>query len=211
MPWRAAATTVHRHLLILSPDCPSNPWWWVTVQPCKPGNPTPRAGEISLPVSQPTRNLWLAFNKTCRLPPLCAAIRVSAGTRRKTVEAYCWGGQHHRSSGQLKLSQAHTRRDLREWNPRACMKAPLYLFWENNLENTFFLIISVVFLVSLPFPFSSSVTLIWWKKETRYVWENDICIKDADNGQKNSHTAAAPKPWQKWLLVYNCLSNYRGF
>lgn len=40
---------------------------------------------------------------------LCAAMRASAGTGRKTEEACCWGGQHHRSLGQLKLSQAHTR------------------------------------------------------------------------------------------------------
>lgn len=68
----------------------------------------------------------------------CATMRVSAGTGRKTMEAYCWGGQHHRSPGQLKLSQAHTRVDPWKWNPRTGMKASLYLFWENNLENTIF-------------------------------------------------------------------------
>lgn len=164
MFWQAAATAAHRHLLILLPDCPSNPWWWVTVQPCKPGDSTWRAGEISY--------LFL-------IPPeICDWLSTkSAGFLHGCIvcshEGQCWHREKNRGSMLLGWTASQKLGAIKAVPSSYKGSRPMgiksqhrfesifILFWENKLKKTTFSHYFSGFLVSLPFPFSSSLTPIW--------------------------------------------------
>lgn len=86
--------------------------------------------------------------------------------REKTVETYCWGGQHHRNPEQLKRPQAHTRVvDLWEWNSRKRIKASSYCLRKIIWKILFFLTLFFQYFFSiLQFPFL--ITPTWWKEAT---------------------------------------------
>lgn len=105
----------------------------------------------------PTRNLWLVLIQlqTC-LGSLYVILRGNIGTGKKTLEAYCWEGQHCTGSVQLKQLQAHTvdvweRRSKQGWKHH-------YSGWGNYLENN----------LSHFLTFFSAFHVIpaWWKEKT---------------------------------------------
>lgn len=93
------------------------------IEPCKNGDPIQTVCGNTLPAFSSHQKPVSDFQ-----PGLCpyagslyATMRASSCTGRKTLEIYCWGGQHCRSP---ELPQAHSM-DLRQRNSITRMKSSL--------------------------------------------------------------------------------------